>query len=291
MQPKDLRQLFLLAALWGGSFIFMRVAVPEFGPIALIETRVSISAAFLLIVAALMGKMPSLLANWKAIAVSGFLNVVLPFFCLAVAIQTLEAGTLSIINALVPLFGGLIARIWLGERLSWQRVAGLFIGFTGIMVLVLDSLSFSRGGMGWVVLIALGGPFFYGVGACHMTKYLKGVEPIACAAGSMLSASIIMLPAAIWMWPATAISTISWLSVITLAIVCTGIAYIIFYGLIARVGASRTITVTFLIPPLGIFWGVVLLNEPLTVNVVLGAAIVLAGTLLATGFIGSEAAR
>ena len=288
MQPKDLRQLFLLAAIWGGSFIFMRVAVPEFGPIALIETRVSISAVFLLIVAALMGKIPAMFANWKAIAMCGFLNVVLPFFCLAVAAQTIQAGPLSIINALVPLFGGLIAWVWLGERLSWQRLTGLFIGFAGILVLVLENLSFSRGGMGWAVLIALGGPLFYGLGACHMTRYLKGVDPIACAAGSMLSATIILLPAAIFLWPSTAISMTAWVSVISLGIVCTGFAYIIFYGLISRVGASRSVTVTFLVSPFGVFWGVVLLNEPLTINVVLGAAIVLAGTLLATGFIGSK---
>jgi drug/metabolite transporter (DMT)-like permease len=291
MQATDLRNLIFLASLWGSSFMFMRVAIGDFGPLPLIAMRVSISALFLLAVALATHNGRSIIANWKAMAVSGVLNVALPFLCLSYAVQTITAGTLSIINSMVPLFGGIIAWAWLGERLSWARVLGLAIGFTGIVVLMLDKLSFVPGGEGWVLVIALGGPFFYGLGACHLSKYLHGVAPIACATGSMIAASAVLLPLSLLTWPATPISALSWGSVACLAILCTGIAYLIFYRLVARVGASKSITVTFLAPPFGVFWGVLLLDEPLTINVILGAAIVLVGTLLATGFIGGKTAR
>lgn len=291
MQATDLRNLFLLASLWGSSFMFMRVAIADFGPIPLIAMRVGISALFLLGVTLFTQHVATIIAHWKAMAVAGVLNVVLPFLCLSYAVQTMMAGTLSIVNAMVPLFGGIIAWIWLRERLSWARVLGLAIGFAGIVVLMLDKLSFVPGGEGWVVIIALGGPFFYGLGACHLSKYLHGVAPIACATGSMIAASIILLPLALSRWPSTPISALSWGSVTCLAILCTGIAYLIFYRLVARVGASKSITVTFLAPPFGVLWGVLLLDEPLTINVVMGACIVLLGTLLATGFIGGKTPR
>lgn len=287
----DLRNLFVLAALWGSSFLFMRVAIDDFGPVPLIAMRVGISALFLVGVTLLTRNTQAVLRNWKAMVCAGMLNVVLPFLCLSYAVQTMTAGSLSIINAMVPMFGGIIAWAWLRERLSWGRVLGLAIGFAGIVVLMLDKLSFTQGGQGWVVLIALGGPFFYGLGACHLSKYLKGVEPVACATGSMIAASFVLLPLSLWTWPDTPISGLSWLAVTSLAVLCTGIAYLIFYRLVARVGASKSITVTFLAPIFGVFWGVMLLDEPLTLNVVLGAAIVLLGTLLATGFIGSRPAR
>lgn len=288
MQPKDLRDLFLLAAIWGSSFLFLLLAVRDFGPVPLIEMRVGISAAFLLVLTMLAGKMKALRTHWKAIFLCGIFNAALPFVCLAYAAQTMTAGTLSVINAMVPLFGSLIARVWLKERLSWSRVLGLVLGFAGIMVLVSGDLSFSSGGQGVAILVALCGPLFYGIAACYTTKYLQGVEPLACATGSMISATLVLLPLAIWTWPATPISGVAWLSTIALAILCTGIAYVIFYRLIANVGASRAITVTFLVPVFGVFWGVAALNEVLTLQVALGAGIVLSGTLLATGFVGAH---
>jgi drug/metabolite transporter (DMT)-like permease len=269
----------------------MRVAVDDFGPVALIEMRVAISAVFLLCVTVIMGKMRPLITHWKTIAVAGLLNVATPFLCLAYAIQTIQAGTLSVVNAMVPMFGGLIASVWLRERLSLMRILGLFVGLAGIAVLMQDHLSFGAGGGGWVMVVALGAPFFYGLGACHVSKYLKGVDPIACATGSMISASFLLLPFTIWTWPAEPIAALSWGAVACLGVFSTGVAYVIFYHLVARMGASKAITVTFLVPVFGVFWGIVLLNEPLTINVALGAAIVLAGTLLATGFIGARAAR
>ncbi len=290
MPLKDLRDLFLLAALWGSSFLFMRLAVNDFGPVAFIELRIGISAVFLLAISALMNKLQALKTHWKRISVCGILNVGLPFFGFAYAAQTMSAGSLAVIDALVPLFGALIARVWLRERLTGMRALGLAIGFAGVIVLVYKDLSFDPNGDGWAVVAAISAPFFYGVAACYSSKYMQGIDPIACATGSMLATAIMLLPLAIWMWPASPVSSTAWLSVISVAILCTGIAYVIFFRLIASVGASRTITVTFLIPPFGVFWGVMLLGEQLTANIVVGAVIVLAGALLATGFIGGKTA-
>src|SRR5690606_29485371 len=138
--PIDLSKLCLLAFLWGISFIFMRVAVDDFGPVALIEVRVAIGAAFLLVITIAMGKLRPLIQNWRPIAIAGLLNIATPFVCLAYAVQTMEAGTLSVVNAMVPMFGGLIAWAWLRERLSMMRILGLFVGLGGIAVLMLDKL-------------------------------------------------------------------------------------------------------------------------------------------------------
>lgn len=270
--------------------MFMRLAVNDFGPIAFVEMRIGISAVFLLGVSALMGKLTALKMHWKPIAICGVLNVALPFYCFAYAAQTVPAGTLAVINALVPMFGALIARIWLQERLTWSRLLGMVIGIAGIIVLVYDDLSFGAQGDGWAILVAMAAPFFYGLAACYTTKYLQGVDPIACATGSVTASAILLLPLAIFTWPDTPISNIAWASAVAVAILCTGIAYIIFFRLITRVGSAKTITVTFLVPLFGIFWGAAVLSEALTISVLLGAGIVLLGTLLATGVAGRQAA-
>src|SRR5690625_3286621 len=141
MSLKDLRDLFLLAAIWGSSFLFMRLAVHDFGPIALTEMRVGISAVFLLIVSAAMGRLTHFLQNWRVISIGGIISIALPFLCYSYASQTLTAGFMAIVNALTPLFAAIVARIWLGEKLTGLRIAGLIIGFGGIAILVWDELA------------------------------------------------------------------------------------------------------------------------------------------------------
>lgn len=255
MQSKDYRALFLLAAIWGSSFLFIRLSVEDFGPLALTEVRVGFSALFLLVVATVRGRLGALWRHAPAIGISGIFAAGLPFLCFNIAAQTVPASFMAVINAITPLFGALIARAWLKEQLSGWRIVGLLIGFAGIVVLVWSDLSFEEGGMGLGVLTCMTASLSYGFAACYTTRYLKGVDPIAIAAGSVTAAAIVLLPLAIATWPDTAISTRSWAAASALALLCTGLAYIIFYGLIERVGASRTITVTFLVPLFGIFWG------------------------------------
>lgn len=285
MSLKDLRDLFLLAAIWGSSFLFMRLAVHDFGPIALTEMRVGISAIFLLIVSAAMGRLSSFVQNWRIISVGGIIGIALPFLLYSYASQTLTAGFMAIVNALAPLFAAIVARIWLGETLSRLRIAGLFIGFSGIAILVSDSFSLDTEGHGPAITATIAAPLCYGIATSYMTKYYKGLDPIACAAGSVTASALFLLPFTLFTWPSEPISGVAWASAFAIAILCTGLAYIIFYRLVDNVGPTKTITVTFLVPPFGVLWGVLILNERLTLPIVLGALTVLVGTFLATGVI------
>ncbi|MFA5520743.1 MAG: DMT family transporter [Castellaniella sp.] len=291
MPLKDLRDLFLLASIWGSSFLFLRLAVHDFGPVPLIETRIGIGAAFLVAVAVATRRLPIILRHWRVITVGGIISVLLPFLLWGYAAQHLTAGFMAIVNALAPLFGAIVARLWLGEHLTRMRMAGLAIGFGGIVILVWDSLSMPVPGQLWSIAASIGAPLCYGIAASFMTRYFKGLDPIACAAGSIASSALLLLPLTLVTWPATPVSGISWLSALLLGLACTGIAYIIFYRLIENVGPSKSITVTFLVPPFGVFWGAVVLDEAVTWPVIMGAGTVLLGTLLATGVLHADSLR
>src|SRR5690606_15796754 len=145
MQAKDYRDLFLLAAIWGSSFLFMRLSVAEFGPFALAEVRLGLGALVLLAVAALRGRLPELWRNVRHIAVSGIFASGMPFLFFTIASQTVPAGFMAVINAITPLFGALVAWAWLREQLTRWRIVGLMVGFSGIVVLVWKDLSFGAG--------------------------------------------------------------------------------------------------------------------------------------------------
>ncbi|NLC36118.1 MAG: DMT family transporter [Alcaligenaceae bacterium] len=291
MLAKDYRDLFILAAIWGSSFLFMHLSVGEFGPFALVEVRLGLGAVFLMIFAGLRGRLSVIWKHIRHISIMGIFAAGLPFLCFNIAAQTVPASFMAVINAITPLFGALIARLWLKERLTRWRIVGLMIGFTGIVVLVWNDLSFGTGGMGTGILICLTASLSYGYAASYTTRFLKGVDPLAMAAGSVTAAAVVLLPLAIYTWPATPVSATAWGSALALALLCTGLAYLIYYGLIDRVGATRSITVTFLVPLFGIFWGVVILSEPLGLRMLAGTVIVLLGTLLATGFIGAPSQK
>lgn len=288
MTAHDLRNLFLLAAIWGSSFLFMNLAIHDFGVWPLMLIRVGVAAAALWGVVWWQRKWDSLRQHWRAIAFVGIVNAAIPFSFYAYAAQYLPTGTLAVINAMTPLFGALIAKWWLDEKLSISRFVGLVIGFLGIVFLVYDKLFFADQQQSLAVLASIGATLSYGIAASFSTKYLKQADPIAVTTGSLSSATLCVLPFALWYWPATSISLSSWGSALTLALFCTSIAYVLFYRLIAAIGGARSVTVTFLVPPFGIIWGVVLLNEQFGINDLLSTSLVLLGTLLATGFLQSR---
>ncbi|OZI33543.1 EamA family transporter [Bordetella genomosp. 5] len=285
MQRRDLLELLALAAVWGGSFLFIRVAVPEFGPAALIELRVGLAALFLLPLAIARRRLPVIARHWKAILVVGALNAALPFLLYAYAAQSLGAGFLSVANAVTPVWGAVIGWIWLRDRLPAARVAGLMLGFCGIVVLVWDKLDFSAGGTGFAVLAAISAPIFYGVAANWTKRYLTGVDSLSSATGSMLGAALVLAPLAIMYWPEQPVSFEAWRATVLLAVVCTGMAYIVFFRLIAVLGPTAAVSVTFLVPVFGVLWGVWLLDEALTPQILAGAGVILAGTALALGLV------
>lgn len=291
MRGRDLTDLLVLAAVWGASFLFIRMAVGEFGPFALIELRVGLGALSLLPLVVLAGKGPQLLANWKVLIASGTLNAALPFTLYAYAAQALGAGYLSVINAVTPAWVAVVAWVWFRDRLPGLSVIGLGIGFAGIVVLVWDKLfvgagvtSDADGAAQWLgTLAALCAPICYGLAANHAKRYLACVDPLVNAAGSMSGAALVLLPFALYAWPQAPVSFQAWAATVLLAVLCTSVAYIMFFRLLASVGPTRATTVTFLVPVFGVFWGAFLLHEALTTQIVAGAAIVLAGSALVMG--------
>ncbi|OZI41818.1 DMT family transporter [Bordetella genomosp. 4] len=283
MRRRDLLDLLLLAAVWGGSFLFMRLAVPEFGPGPLMELRVGLAALTLLPLAALRGKLPLIAQRWKAILVVGALNSAIPFLLYAYAAQSLGAGFMSVANAVTPVWGAVIGWLWLKDRLAWSRAFGLAVAVLGIVVLVWDKLNFGAGGDGPAVLAAVSAPLFYGIAANWTKRFLSDVDALSSATGSMIGASLILAPLAIATWPAAPVSWQAWSATVALAILCTGFAYIMFFRLIASVGPTGAVSVTFLVPVFGVLWGVWFLDEMLTPRILIGAAIILIGTALSLG--------
>jgi drug/metabolite transporter (DMT)-like permease len=290
MKPSDLLELASLAALWGASFLFMRLGAAEFGPVALAAVRVAGAALFLLPLLRWRGQMHVLRQHWRPIAVVGVLNSALPFLCFSYAALSITAGLAGIFNATAPLFGAVVAWLWLKDRLTPARVAGLAIGFAGVLWLAWDKASFKPGGSGWAIVACLVATLFYGIAANYTKKRLAGVAPLAVATGSQSAAALVLALPAIWWWPTATPSNGAWLAVALLAVLCTGVAYLLYFRLIAHVGPANAIAVTYLIPVFAMLWGWLFLAEGITSAMVIGGAVILLGTSLATGLLKLPAA-
>ena len=300
MQPADLAELFALAAMWGGSFLFMRLGAGEFGPVALAAVRVIGASLFLLPLVVGRGQLGVVRQHWKPIAVVGLSNSALPFLCFSYAALSIPAGLSSIFNAATPLFGAVIAWLWLKDRLSPLRSLGLLIGFAGVVGLAWDKAGLPGSSAsllpadvamagapapGWAILACMAASLLYGWSASFTKRHLAGVAPLAVAGGSQLSAALVLvLPAVVW-WPAVTPSATAWASAAALAVVCTGVAYVVFFRLIGRIGPANTISVTFLNPLFAVLWGGLILGERLTLVMVVGCGVIVFGTSLAIGLL------
>jgi len=283
MRRSDVLELLTLAALWGGSFVFIRVAVPAFGPVALIAVRVAIASCILMPVLGLRDGFGALRSYWPHLLVVGALNSAVPLCLFSYAELTLTAGFTSVLNAVAPLCAAVVAFAWLGERISPLRVLGLMIGLAGVVVLVGGSSVLTAMHSGLAVAAALLATALYGVASSYTKRFMTGVPPLAVAAGSQLAATVMLAPLAVWLWPAHTPTGHVWLHVVALGIACTGIAYTLFFRLVAHVGPGRAASVSFLIPVFGVLWGIVFLGERLSASMAIGCAVILFGTALATG--------
>lgn len=280
MAAQTLIDLIVLGALWGASFLFMRVAAPAFGPVPLIFVRVTIAALLLLPPMLRHHGFAQVRAVAAPIALVGAINTAIPFTLLAFAALTLPAGLSSVLNASVPLFGGVIGFLWLGQQPSRQRALGLAVGFGGVLVLAWPRLTSASD---WrAVVAALIATVLYALAAHVTQRSLKGVRPLVVAGGSMAAASIMLLPLAVVAWPAAPPAASAWGYAALLGVGCTALAYLLYFRLLARSGPSTAMAVTYLIPVFGVTWGALLLDERLPASALLGALLVLAGVALAT---------
>ncbi len=261
----------------------MRVAAPAFGPIPLIAARVGIGAVFLVAVLARRGGLKGLSQSAVPLAVLGTINSAVPFTLFAYAVLFVTAGFAAVLNSTAPLFGALVAFVWLHETPSGQRLLGLLVGFTGVLILVWDRLSFSNDGGTWAVVAGLTAAFLYGISANYTRRHLGSTDPLVNATGSLVAATVVLLGPAVVYWPRTAPDSVSWISAILLGVFCTGIAYVLYFRLLSRVGPSRTLTVTYLIPVFGVLWGYVFIGEVITRRMALAGAVIFVGVALATG--------
>jgi drug/metabolite transporter (DMT)-like permease len=300
MKTRHLVQLLALAALWGASFLFIRVGVAEFGVAPLMALRVTIGALFLVAMTVARGAPAAAFATMRAQAlplfVVGVLNSAAPFCLFAFAELTLSAGTTSVINATTPLWGALVAYVWLGDRLTLLRTLGMALGFAGVITLVWDQIAIAHGATGGAessapgtavlaALAALAAALLYGVAANYTKRRLSGVDALTVATGSMIGSSVALVPFALATWPSVPVSATAWGAVLSLGVACTGVAYFIYFHLLNVAGPARAMTVTFIIPAFGILWGALFLHEPVSLVMLEGCAIVLAGTALATGIV------
>jgi drug/metabolite transporter (DMT)-like permease len=290
MKPRDLLELLVLGALWGASFLFMRMGALEFGPLALVFVRVAGAAALLLPLLALRGQMPALRQHWRPIAFVGVVNSALPFLGFALAATVLSAGLMGVFNATAPIWTALIAWGWLHDRPTTTRTLGLALGLAGAVGLAWSRASVkvdAAGGVSPVVGIGacVAATVLYGIAANYSRRHLVGVPPMATAAGSQLSAALVLALPALWAWPAQPPRTAAWLSAAALSLLCTGLAYILYFRLIAHAGATNAMAVTFLIPAFAMAWGWLVLAERPALDMLIGAAVILLGTALTIGLV------
>ena len=281
-------EFVLLAAIWGASFLFIRVAVPEFGPLPLMLVRCAVGAAVLLPIAWVRHGGARLVdeagRHGGRMVLGGVLNSAIPFVMFGFAGLWLTAGFSSILNATTPIFGAIVGYFWLRDRLTGWRVAGLVIGIAGVVLISWDKASFREGeGGGWAVLACLVATFSYGIAGNFAKRHLGGINPLVVAAGSQVGATLVLLPPGIALWPSQAPSGGAWFSALALGAVCTGLAYVLFFRLIANVSTSAALSVTFLIPLFGLIWGWLFLSETVDASMLVGGLVIVIGTALANG--------
>lgn len=283
MTIKHLLQLLSLAALWGGSFLFMRIAAPVIGPAILIELRLLLAALFLLAVATFLKRHLQLRQHWKHYCILGWFNSALPFLLFAYAAQALSASLLSILNATAPIWGTILVALRYKKTITLKVFAGLIAGISGVALLVgFDPAVLAADS--WVVIgAALSAALSYGIATCY-AQGKSAIEPFANAHGSMWAASLLLLPL-LPFFPIQASSDPEIIgSVLLLGIVCTGIAYLFYFRLIAEIGAPSALTVVYIVPVFGVLWGHLLLDEPIGWHTITGGLTILTGVVLVTGF-------
>jgi drug/metabolite transporter (DMT)-like permease len=282
-------EFVLLAAIWGASFLFMRLGAAEFGPLATAFVRVLLASACLLPLLLWRGQFAALRTHYKAIFFVGAINSGIPFVLFAYAVLSISTGLSSILNATTPLFGALVAALWLKDKPNAARTLGLALGFAGVVALASGKASFTTAAdgsnSGLAVLACLGATLCYAIAGSFTKKFLIGVPPLATATGSQIGATLVLALPALWARPTVMPSATAWVAVALLAVFCSAFAYVLFFRLIERAGPARALAVTFLIPVFGLAYGALFLRETITPWMVGCGAVVILGTALATGLL------
>jgi drug/metabolite transporter (DMT)-like permease len=265
-------ELGLLGAIWGASFLFMRIAAKDFGATPLVEVRLALGALILLPFlwrdrAAFTPKL------WGKIAIISAINSATPFVLFAWAAQRAPAGIGAITNAMAVLFTALVGFLFFGEKIGTRRALALLTGFVGVIVLA--SGKTAGASVGWAAGAGATAAFLYGIGVNLVRRHLVGLPPAATSAITLICAAIWIAPFAIAQWPQHALATRDWAAAGALGVICTGAAFVMYYRLITRIGPARAVTVTYLVPLFGVLWAWLILGEPVTITMVTAGAMIL----------------
>jgi drug/metabolite transporter (DMT)-like permease len=286
LKKQGLIEFGLLAAIWGASFLFMRLGAQEFGALPTAGVRVAIASLFLLPLLLWRGQGAQLAQHWKKIFFIGILNSGVPFACYSFALLSINTGLSAILNATAPLFGALIAWVWLKDRPHGLRVLGLVIGFVGVALLAWDKASFKPDAAGqatgWAVLACLLACLCYGISASYTKRYLSGIPALVTATGSQLGATLGLALPTLWLWPQRMPGSSAWLALLAVGVLCTGVAYILYFRLIESMGPARSMTVTFVVPVFAMLYGALFLQEAVSAWMVFCGAIIVCGTALSS---------
>ncbi|MFC6380568.1 DMT family transporter [Psychrobacter glacincola] len=286
MSNRDLIIFITLSFMWSLSFIFYRIGVPEFGSLVFASLRVVLAGLTMLVFVILNKKnRVGIRENWKVLTLVGLFSAAVPFILFAFSARSVNAGVLAVLNASVPMISGFIASTFFKDRLSKKQILGLVIGVIGVMILMSENLfggqSAESGSgllsMGYALLACVG----YALGANITRNYLDNVSPVAITAGSLLIASVIMLPIALYEFPyGKSISITAWVSVVCIGVFSTAIALIFMNQLIKSIGPVRATSITLVIPIFAIILGYLLLDEALDTPAIIGSMVILFGTYL-----------
>jgi drug/metabolite transporter (DMT)-like permease len=278
-----------LAAIWGSSFWLLHAAASELGSWTTAWLRVSLAGLILLPLVWWRGQAALLWRYARPLMVVGLLNSGLPFALYGYALMQLSTGLTAILNSMAPLFGALVGWLWFKDPLSRWRSLGLLLGFTGAALLAMNApggISLQPGGSGWAVLACLGATLSYGISGNLTQRQLKSLPPMVIAAGTQMGAGILLAAPGLLLWPQAPVSLSAWAALGAVTLFCTSLAYILFFGLIQRLGSTAAMTVTYVTPVFATTLGVVALGETFSLAMLGCAAIILLGTALATGLIG-----
>jgi drug/metabolite transporter (DMT)-like permease len=288
LRPQDIGRLVALAAVWGASYLFMRYAVPQLGPVRLIELRVLVGGLLLSAFLAVTRGSIDWRRHWKDFLFVGAIGIAMPFVLIATALTSIDASTAAILNALSPLFTAVIAALWIRDPLTLPKLAGITLCVVGTMVLV-----------GWTptpmttqqligASMSVAATALYGLSNVYTKVRLKNAGAMGTSVGTLLLAALVLAPIAL-VTPApqsiTEVTPMVWIATLFLALLSTAIAFIWYYRLIADVGPVKSITVTLLVPIFGMIWGVIFLGEPVSAGRIAGCAIILAGCSLILGLV------
>lgn len=287
MKKSDIAALLLLGALWGASFLFMRMGADQFGSMALAGMRAIGAAICSIPLLASRERVAEMRKHWVSITVIGLTNSALPFVLFSFAAQSLPAGLSAIFDAIAPLLVAASGWLWLSEKLDTTRAIGLVIGLSGVVWLIAGTVGFGHnsGSVRWAMAACVGANVCYTFGAHYSHRRLREVSPLSVATGSQIAAAAMLLPFTVWLWPAKTPSVQAWVAMFGLAAACTSVAYVLFYRLLARIGSTRAMAVLYLIPVFGVLWGAMFLHEAITITMAGGCAVILLGVALTTGML------